>query len=486
MTEIKFQTWLPDQQDFNNPGLEVCTNAIPDSDGYQPAREAEAGGATISGRIIGAASAYIEDGSAVTFCATTADLYVIRNNTVTASSLGLSLADTDVVTFEQFNTGLYASTKNGDTWAISDVETSTTFALSAGTPPKANAMGRIADFLVMGDLIDIDSTDAPYRIRWSRFNDPQGTWGTDIAAQAGAIDLDAAYGPVTAVTGGSYGMVFQRQGISRLTYTGGANVFRLDTFEKSRGCVAPSSAVQIGERTYYLAHDGFFVTDGTTPAPISTGRMWKWFIGRINQAQLPAVVGAVDFERRCIVWLFADAGSDDFTSQIWFYWETGEWGFVDQPLQWAVQGAKSGLTLEEVGDLYPNIDTMALSLDSPTFQPSGRNLRVFEGGNMSTLTGPTLAATFTTGDIQPIPKRRSFITEVHPLVLADRVDVRLGCKDRMTQEITYTDRVAMGSIGFAPLNHDARYFRVSIEIPAGEEWGDAYGFQITASDSGAV
>lgn len=486
MIELEFGPWLPDRRDYKNPGLEDCANVIPGVNGYQPAREPQSEGVSVSGTIIGAASAYLQDGSAITMVATTTDLHVIRTSTSTASGLSLSLTQSDRVVFEQFGASVYATTKNGDVWYLPNIQTDNTFSVSPGSPPAANAVGRIGDFLVMGDLTDIDASDAPYRIRWSRYNDPQGSWVTDIAAQAGAIDLDAQQGPVTAITGGTFGIIFQRQGVSRLTYTGGSTVFRLDTFEKNRGCVAPSSAVRIGETTYYLAHDGFFRTDGTTPVPISTGRVWQWFNERVNQAQLKSVQGSIDFQKRCICWLFPAAGSDDFTNQLWYHYEKDEWGNVNQPLQWAVQGAKSGQTIEEVGTEYPNLDNAPLSLDSATFQPSGRNLKVFSSGALSELTGNTLGASFTTGDMQPYVGRRSYVTEVHPLIETSRASARIGTKERMVQELTLGTLTEMQALGFVPLNANGRYFRTEVQLPAGEDWSDAYGVQLRVTSAGAV
>lgn len=484
MTEYALGPWLPDVTDFRNPGLEEAKNVIPGPDGYIPAREFLAGPATVSGTIIGAKSVYLEDGSVLVACATLTDLFVVRNGTVTASGLSLTLSELDVVVFEQFNRGLYASTKNGAMWALTDVETYNTFA--AITAPSANALGRVADFLVAGDLVDIDATDDAYRIRWSKFNNPSGTWETSISEQSGAISLDAKYGPVTAITGGTRGLVFQRQGVSRLTYTGGSNVFRLDTFEQNRGCVAPSSAVRVGEQTYYLAHDGFFVTDGATPRPISTGKVWTWFLANCTQSFFEFVTGAVDYERRAIVWLFPGDATQSFTGQLWFHWETGKWSYVEQALQWAIEGVQPGISIEGLAADYPDLDAMPLSLDSPEFLPSRRNLQAFSGGALGSLTGNTLQAEFVTGDLHPISGQRSFIEEIWPLVEADQVNVALGQKDRMTATYMESAEVAMGSVGFAAFNADARYFRVIMRIPASQEWGNAYGFKVNAQPSGAT
>lgn len=486
MIEYQFGPWLPDQKDYKNPGLEECLNALPGNTGYQPAREPRGDGVTISGTIIGASSAFLKDASSLVFVATTVDLYVIRNGSATASSLSLTLDETDRVAFAQFGTAIYATTKNGSTWVLTDVETDNTFSAASGSPPAANAIGRVADFLVMGNLTDIDASDAPFRVRWSRYNDPSGAWTTDIASQSGAVDLDPQYGPITAITGETVGLIFQRQGISRFTYEGGASVFRRDTFEKNRGCIAPFSAVSIGEVTYYVAHDGFARTDGTTPRVISTGKVWKYFSDRIDQNRLDEIVGAIDLESRRVVWLCPGSGETGLTDQFWFNYETEQWGYAKQTLDWVVGAAKDGLTLEEVGALFPDLDAMPVSLDDPAFRASARSLKVFVNGELSELTGRTLGATFQTGDLQPFTGFRSYISEVHPVIELQAANVKIGVKDRMTQAFTQVGPVAMGAVGYAPVSADARYFRVIIDIPAGQEWRDAWGFQVNAIRAGVV
>lgn len=418
------------------------------------------------------------------FVATTTDLYVIRGQTVTASSLSLSLSSGATVKFAQFGPAIYATTKGGGTWVLDDLASDNTFSAAGGSPPSANAIVRVAEFLVMGDLTDIDDSNAPFRIRWSRFNNPEGAWGTDIATQAGAVNLDGKYGKITAIADGTSGLVFQERGVSRLTFTGGASVFSLDLFEKNRGCVAPASLVQVGDRAFYFSHDGFFVTDGTTPQPISSGRIWEWFQGRVNQAFQRNIVGAADYERRCIMWLIPTGSDGTLTEQMWFHWETGQWSTVEGGYQWAIEGAKGGQTLEQVAVTYPNLDTMPLSLDSATFQASGRDLQVFSSGELSTLTGSTLTPTLRTGEFQPFTGRRSFVRGVTPLITSGTPQVAISGRGTMQEQPKLSAYVPVGSLGYAPLASDARFFSVAVQMPGGAEWFDAYGIQIDTSVSG--
>ncbi len=484
--EFPFGEWLPERIDYKNPGLEVCKNAIPGPVGYRPARGVVSTGASVTGTVIGAKGFQRSDAEPVVVCATTSDLYVIVSGAATASSLGLSLSASDFVTFEQFESQIWASTRGGDTWYLADIETDNTFSAAPGTPPEANALGTVDNFLVMGNLTDIDASSAPYRIRWSRIGDPAGTWGTDIAFQSGAQDLDAQQGSVTAISGGSFGIVFQRNGISRLTYTGGGSVFDLEIYERNRGCVAPRSVVRVGDIAYFLSTDGFFKTDGSSVQSISRSKIWDWFVDNSNQTYLENVVGAIHWELRCVVWLFSNGDDETFTGQLWWNWETERWSYVDAALDYVVETGKSGTTLEQLSVTYPNLDTMPISLDSPEFRASGLTLGAFSGGDFVTVTGSELAAEFVTGSIQPVTGQRTYIDGVTPLIEneTENSNVTLYCRETMTQSLAASDTVTIGAIGYAPFSHDARYFRVGVNIPAASSWSDAYGVQIDYRPSG--
>lgn len=484
--EVKFGEWLPDQPDYSNPGLEDAMNCIPSPKGYKPTRGAAGAGLSVTGTIIGAEAFERADGSPVVAVATTSDLWVIAGGIVTASTLSLSLGATVQVEFEQFGANIYASTKSGDTWVLVNLEAGVTFAAAPGSPPNANALGRVGDFLVMGDIVDIDTSNRPYGLRWSAFNNPSESWASSVALQSGSVDLDAQQGRIMAISGGTFGIILQRFGISRFTYTGGSAVFRLELYEKNRGTVAPKSVLRVGDITYFLAFDGFFRTDGSSVQPVSGGRVWEWFLANATQARISDTVGAIDWENRCVVWSFASGDTAARDRQLWFNWETEQWSYVNITTGYLVGAARAGLTLEQVAVLFPDLDLMTVSLDSPEFRAAGRTLAGFVDGEYSTFTGPTLAATFASGDFQPAKGKRSFIRDVTPLIASNdmQATVRVGTRERMTQSVAVSAPVPMGPLGFAPFNSDGRYFRAVIETGAGEEWSDAYGFQVNFDESG--
>lgn len=483
MIEFRFGPWLPDATDYSNPGLEVCKNALPGPGGYQPALGPSASIADVGDPVLSAKGFERKSGARITVCATAGDLHVIVGGTVTDS--GLTLALTAPPVFEQFGSSVWATEKDGGTWVLADVETDTTFVAVANIMPSARALWRVGDFLFAGNLTDTDTTDQPYRIRWSPFNNPGGDWETDIGTQSDAVDMPFEYGAVMGGSGWGFGVILQRAAISRISYTGGAGAFSKEIVDRQRGCASSASIVSVGDRVFFLSDDGFFYTDGGPAQSISRGRVWNWFQANVGQTFLEQVKGAVDWPNRCVVWTLPNEDGAIF-GRLYFNWETDQWSYVEGLVDCLFASGKEGLTLEQVAALYPNLDTMTISLDSPLFRAQGRLLAAFVDGNQVTLTGDTLAMEMETGEFQVMPGQRCYVTEVMPLITNPDDSTVVELRGLVVQNQTYIEsgETATGPLGFAPFNFDARYYRVRLAVPAGTLWSDAFGFQITATVSG--
>jgi len=481
---VPFGPWLPDVTDHKNPGLEVCRNALPGPGGYRAAPSASTASASTPGnaRVLSAASFLRTNSQRMTVCATAGDLHVIIGSTVTNSGLTLSL--TEPVSFSRFGAAIYATNKSG-AWKLDNIETDDTFAAASNTIPFGRAMARISDFLFMGNLTDIDTSDRPLRIRWSPFNNPGGEWETDIGTQSDAVDMPADLGPVMGITGGNTGIIFQRNGLSRIVYTGGASVFAKQEVDRERGLVSSLSLAQVGDRVFYLSDDGFFVTDGGPGESISRGRIWEWWLANAAGAHFDKVQAAVDWPNRCVFWTVpGDTGQT--VALLCHNWETGNWSVLDMAPEYIFASGRDGVTLEQVSAIYPDLDAMPISLDSPEFLARGRSLAGFFGGDLCQITGDSLPAQFETGEFQPAPGRRAFVREVTPIITDDAASARVTLRGRDDQRSILRAQadVALGSMGFAPMAFDARYFRVAVSLPAGAVWTDAFGFQMDMEVSG--
>jgi hypothetical protein len=190
-------------------------------------------------------------------------------------------------------TGIASGTVNYDTGAIS-----VTF--SAPVPNLTTVVTR-------------SSTAYRARLQWSPIGNanPGGGWPTPltnaaIAAQSGINDLESEFGPIMFIAGYPlYGVVFQRNAITRASYIGGNVVFSWQTYVRNQGLLAKGAAVQVGANTYFLSDSGFFYTDGGNVYPIGTASdnsagIDQWFFSNVNLAALAAITAGYDAKKRCV------------------------------------------------------------------------------------------------------------------------------------------------------------------------------------------
>lgn len=163
-----------------------------------------------------------------------------------------------------------------------------------------------------GDVVyAVYTTEAPYRVAWSDNGDPTN-WPTPLtnaalAAESGYQDLETPdLGPVMFIAGYPlYALIFQRYGITYAPYQGGNTVFAFAPYEFTRGVVAHGAAIQVGRYVFFLADDGWMVTDGANVYPFGTlsdnsAGIDNWFWSNVNTAALESIRMGYDASKRCI------------------------------------------------------------------------------------------------------------------------------------------------------------------------------------------
>ena len=487
--DYDFGEFLPDQPSYKNPGLLRAENVFAVGVGYAPILSPVGTGQVVSGEIRGAARFDLPDGTPLLIVGTTADLFVIRGTTVYASGLGLSLAFGDYWCFDQMHHSIYAMCRSHGMHRLVSLFSNNTFVASPGTPPKATAMDVVGDFMMVGNLAEVSGDEEPYRVRWSSFNNPIAAWDEDIARQSGWVDMPSQFGEVTAIVGGKFDLVFQRNAISRIWYTGGPTVFAKEVIEDERGCPAPQSIVRVGNSIYFLAHDGFCRTDGSGVEVLSSDKIWQWFRENSNLARFKFVQGAVDWSNRSIVWSFSSKSTDALNTQLIYSWATQRWTTAEIDIDWVIEGTTVPVGLDDTDPMVAGddlLDAEGPSFDSPEYEAQGRVLSCFINGERCEFLGPALAATFETAALQPQPGNRSFIRGVFPLFdTQDRsISVSIAGQDWLGDAVNFGQEEGQGPLGFCPVVSDAVFHRVQLFVPAGEIWSKGQGFQIDWEVSG--
>lgn len=475
MIEVQFGEWLPDQADLNNPGLYRCEGVYPEAGYYAPFWGPDTGTAigTGSGRPMGGAVFERRNGDEVICIATESHLGTMISGTSVFTALpGSNNADdaTEYTwVFERFNQYVFATSREGGgTYHLANIETDDTFVIASGLP-AANAIGFGDDFLFFGDIKD-GGVNYPYRYQWSPYNNPLGTYGTDIATQAGFANAPAQFGPITGISGGEITLLFQKYGVSRLDADGSVTVFNRTTISQDRGCVAPSSIAKIGQVRYWLGHDGFYMSDGATVESISSSRVWSWFLEHVNADKLHKVQQAVNRDRRCIVWNFFSRGSTDFDRQIIYNYEQNRWSNAQEDYDWLVP-VTFVRTIAE-GDPVKN-RIIAASTGSTSV-------------SLYYLYGDAVEVFMETGDTQLIPGQYTFVREIYPLVenTSSNTAVSIGTRLKPQSSVSYSTEVTEGPHGYCATAVSGRFVRTRLRIPTAAVWDKFQGFQVEAMPVG--
>lgn len=490
IAELPFGALLPDLGLYPNPGLVEANGVYPTAGGYLPFEAAEGQSDTTTEVVRGARHFFDTAGDSVVCFGSSTRLGIRTSSGVTETS-GLTAIGADAAwQFERFDDYIIAVSKQNDPQYLTDIDTDTSFSALTGSPPKAAVIGRVGNFLMLGNLND-GGTDAPTRVRWSSINDPTASWSSSFATLADFRNLPEEHGEVTAIVGGRYGLVFQERAIWRATFVGAPLVFEFQEVSTDRGCIAPNSVVSIGPVTYFLSRDGYFQTDGSSVVPVGDQRVTETFQAEMDRSVVNRVHGTVNWSKKAIVWAVITSGSD-YARQHIYSLVNGEWSTASENISWLVQAQIDGETLGSLGTAFPSgLGTMsAFALGEPSWRPQDLTMAGFiasgNGSDFALFTGTPVAAEVQTGLIQMEPGYRVSVHGVSPLIdVADTntVNTVVSVRERVGGT-TRGSAAVVGANDFAPHNISGRFAQVSVQMDAGADWSLLTGAQIELTREG--
>lgn len=413
---IPFGSWEPDAPPLGSKLATEIINAVPVDGAYGPVKELLVSGPIGPGRPLAGI------GGNASFVAYPSGLY--RN--------GARADASESVRWGFENWGDLTVIANGVDLAYYDGT-----ARTAIPGIKCGLVSRVKDFLVAADL-----TGSPSFIRWSAFNDITD-WKPSKKTQADLNDMGAEFGAVMGVIGNENPFILQERSISRMTYAGPPVIFGFVRLSDHKGCISKGSVIDTPFGSGFFSQDGPNIVQGDSIKQIAKGRFHKWFATNFNPAW--PVSAGFDWETKTIRWSWFD-------------------------------GAKhSGL-------VYSTIDDRAtLTTDGPALylNSAGNVLVGYDAtGRAGTFTGENAKATLVTGEVQIEPQRRSFVSEIWPVVDSQVKYASAGVRaDLATQTVVYTPEVQANEDGMSPCRSSARAHRFKIVIPRGQAWRHAQGVQ---------
>jgi hypothetical protein len=291
---------------------------------------------------------------------------------------------------------------------------------------------------------------------------------------------------------GADAVIWQERALWRVNYVGGDQFYSFDQIDGAKGTISKGSVTPFPGGFAYLAEDGWYATDGQRVWQIGTvsgqngpvAAVDKTFFDEVDQGAFDRISGIPDPINKVIFFSYPGSGNQGVPNRLVAWnWETGGWSGVDGigDHEILVTTMAVGFSLDSLDAIYPDLDAMAVSLDSRALT-GGRILlgAVDTGHQVNTFTGASLAASLTTGEVQPVEGRRAFVAEVWPLVEGTDVTPTLTpiYRDKQTVEPTVGSAVAMNAVGCCPMRIDARYHRQQMDIPAGSSWTFAVGVEV--------
>jgi hypothetical protein len=471
--KIVFGEWLPDQGDLDNPGLTEAKNVLPREGTYKPFEPLSTGGNALSARPYGGIVLYNPVSNATYLYAGTQQalwrqLYAL--GTWTDVKSGAYSASTEAWEFV-YQSDFVIATNYYDVPQKATLGTGNFSALAGGgtTAPNARRVGKIGQFVLLGDLDDA-GTKYPHAVQWPGIDDPED-WQTPgtaaaIAVQAGRQYLDPEWGAVTAIVGGDqFGIAAQTGGLTRLTYQGGNEVFQFDKIAGAQGCVYPHSIVENNGLWYYIAKSGFCVTDGSRAELIGDKKVDQYFWQGSNQgAEIERVYAGIDPWRKLIYWLYQGTLGATPTKILAYNYKDNRFTRCDQTAELLLSVAQ--------GENTSLVGTQIVSFD--TSHKRGKF-----NGTPGTAIITSQEAEFTLGS-------NTFISGVKPLITGSpTITVALGTRELQSASVAYTSEVTPTSrTGVADFRSEARYARARVTLAGTFE--KASGIEYQTEPSGAT
>ena len=481
---LEFGSWEPDAALLNGQQAPEARNVTPAKRGYRPMRSLQPMQyPALDGQVLEAASLRAGD-DLLTWAATAGGLYALEAGGWTQRHAGQAVSQSRGLCV--YGSSVYALF--GTQLLKADIDGGTTgeFDEVAGAP-NAEVMGVVRDFLVLGRLSDFQSG-----LHWSAIDNPT-SWPAIGTDEAQYVQSDRQIFPVggrvqaiVGGVGGVDGLVFLERGIQRITYVGTPYIFQFDPVDRERGLLAQKSPVVACNLCFYLAEDGWRVTDGSTVRGIGLERIDAWFFETCDNARVGEVRGVHDMQNRLVLWTFpssvAPAGVHD--RLLVYNYAVDKWSYGVLRSECVFPDYARGLTLEDL-DIFGALDGVAMMpLDSSAFQHGKLGVSFFTPEHrLAKQSGDTLEAVIDTaeqgGDRMMCHGFRPLVdsgaAEAMPLYRSRQQDARRGGEYRKQMR----DGVCYQHLSTV-------YLAARVKIPAGENWRNAVGVEALIEMEGGM
>ncbi len=458
MKPLIFGEWLPDQPSYQNKGLIEATNTYPGARGYRPVGQFVQTVPVGAADFLGGATFTAPRGENIIIGGTATNLYRVTAGAWTSIASGFTTISGGRWRFAQFG-GLAIATNDANPLQKIDLDTGVVSVLG-GSPPTFRMLAVVKDFLV-GGVLDGRANE----LGWCAINNAE-EWA--FGQNQSDYQIMPSGGDINGLFGGEFGLILQRNRITRMEYVGGNEIFVINEISSNFGCVSPHSVVQHGQIGFFLSDNGFMMWDGASLKPIGSERVDRTFRADYGRADWAGMSTAVDIRNQVVKWSMGD--------RVWSYhWQLDRWSVIAQPAQIIFSGVTRSISVDE-SDGSPGDDILddadALPWDHVSYQGGDTAFYVINSSRvLGTLTGTPMAATWTLPDIELARDREALLKWVRPDTDAiDGLTLSITSRPRLGDAGTTTAYSALASNGDMPVRERGRYMQMSLTIAAGTDW----------------
>lgn len=473
ITRIALPDYKPDQS--NNSGvLLTAKNVFAALDGYRSVGDVEVLSDALAADFQGGASAIASDGDGYLIAGTGGGLYSLSSVAGSWTTLLSGLTINGRWKFAQF--GDYSIAVNGSTTYEVD--------LDAGTASALTGAPTFTDIAVIGSdyLVGIQPNSDISKVRWSGFADhTKWTLGTDQAGE----QVMRTGGECMAIVGGEYGIILQRERITRMTRTGDPTApFQFDEISVNFGCAAAGTVAQAGRLIFCRSDRGFIaIEDGLNIKRIGSEKVDRTFNKLVSRDSLENIYTAVDPENNLVMWLVpGNPGT------MWTYnFELDKWTVIELNAKGLFPGFTTSLSLDDFPAAgLTNLDTLTISLDDPRWSGGNPRLYIVNTSNkVGTLTGDKLKATLKLGNSEFTPGLQTRVRGVRPVWEGTGgISLTLNGKARLGDAGTTKTASNYRSTGMMPVRVKGRHVSTTITINAGVDWDYIQGLEVEFEKGG--
>jgi hypothetical protein len=238
--------------------------------------------------------------------------------------------------------------------------------------------------------------------------------------------------------------------------------------------------VQLGNAVYFIAEDGFCMTDGQQVTQIGHGKVDETFLADVSQQYADRVVGAYDPVTKLIRWCYCSAGNSSGIPDKTIAYNYADQRFMSttQNLSTIFSSKSPGYTMDTLDQVNTDLDLITPSLDDPFWQGGKLQIQAFDTSNdFGQLAGNPLDATLDSLESAPNAGGMTYLDGVRPVLTAPPGGTSAPTVQLLTRNLENADYAVSATAiqdsrtGICNMRATARFVRARIGIPGGASGG---------------